>query len=241
MEQEEASEDDLARAADDHIQTLRDLGHDPQLPDIVKLGESIKSAVEAAKQAGEAPSKLEPLPREPIQIRAILKDLAGLAVLVAGLPIAFYFLRSLRLEWVVVALASWAIARVWGRERDRSWGGWARAYIVACGIALFLYFYAAAGEDQGLFGVIFRPAHFNHALKVGAAALLSIWAGIGAAHFSHDPDWAREKERRKSQAEGVAEINAGGRCFWNGREMTVFEGRLVPMYPIEPNDDQKKT
>jgi hypothetical protein len=32
-------------------------------------------------------------------------------------------------------------------------------------------------------------------------------------------------------------INAGGRWIVDGREITVFEGRLIPKYPAEPTQN----
>jgi hypothetical protein len=132
-------------------------------------------------------------------IKDVIKGLAGIFFTLVALGLGIPLLMWLRLEWVSVALASSAITRVWAYNYERKSIEWANPYFLAAGIALVLYV-LTAGPNKSLFGLIFHPDHFQRGVRVGSAALLSIWAGIAASHLSYDPEWAREKRRRKSES-----------------------------------------
>jgi hypothetical protein len=196
--------------------------------------EELLAATRAAAKAKRKP-KLTRLPRD-WSWRGLIEGagqgegLLGCALYLAILSAVasvLWLLRLVGMEWMALAGATWAIARAVGRDNGRP--RWVLGYLLAVAVALFLYAYAA-GEDQNLFDLVVHPADFHHGVEVGLAALLAMWAGIAAVHFCHDPEWVRDKRRRGEEAEGTEVINSGGRWIGPGGEMTVFEGRLVPMF-----------
>src|SRR5262249_51156038 len=131
---------------------------------LAQMAERLKQLGSAAKAAAEAapPSVKTPLPRNWSVRELIGHAIEGEGPLGAALYLAVYsivlvaalwFLRSFTLEWVGLASVTWAIVRAVGRDNDQP--RWVLAYLLAAGVALFLYAYAAdGGEHQNLFNLV---------------------------------------------------------------------------------------